>query len=146
MRPEEASAAGLVATPAPVALALRGKPVAAWLLLTAIAAVGVCLRCYGLTTRSLWFDEAFTYWVSQFPLDELWNRVIHDNHPPLHYVVLHFWTGIFGTSLGALRSLGVLLGGLTIVGCYLFTVEALRGRTGPTTASSCGKAGCGWRR
>jgi mannosyltransferase len=99
-----------------------------WLILGAIVAVGIALRCYGMSIRSLWFDEALTYWTSQLSPSEFPERIKQGVHPPLHYVVLRAWTEVFGTSIWALRSLGVVLGGLTIIGIYLFTVEALRGQ------------------
>ncbi len=97
------------------------------LLLCVILAAGVGLRCYGIAYRSLWFDEAISYWTSQLPSGELLHRLAHGVHPPLHYFLLKLWIEAFGPSLLAMRSLSVLLGGLTIVGAYFFTVEVLRG-------------------
>src|SRR6185437_16752126 len=84
----------------------------------------VALRCYHLADRSLWFDEAFCWRLMQFPFGEMIRRVGLDNHPPLYFILLYGWSGLFGDSVWALRSLSVLLGCLTILGVYLFVVEA----------------------
>src|SRR5262249_55883844 len=55
-------------------------------------------------------------------------------HPPLYYFVLKAWTGLFGTSVVAFRSLSVLFGALTIVGMHLFTAEAFADREDLGTA------------
>ena len=106
----------------------RWRPGAA-LVLTGIVLVGLALRGYRLSARSVWFDEAFSWRLIQFPLGEMVARTARDNHPPLYFLLLKAWSGLFGSSELALRSLSVLFGGLTILGMYLFTVEAFgRGR------------------
>ena len=97
--------------------------------LACITVFGLALRCYHISSRSLWIDEAFTYRISQFPLPELLDRVAQDNSPPLHFLLLKLWTFALGGSPLALRSLSVFFGVATILGVYLFTVEAFRCRT-----------------
>lgn len=92
--------------------------------LAAIVLAGMALRFYQLADRSLWFDEAFSWRIIQFPYLELLHRIGHDNHPPLYFILLEGWAAVFGESAFALRSLSVLFGGLTILGAYLFAVEA----------------------
>jgi uncharacterized membrane protein len=95
--------------------------------LTGILLAGIALRGYRLPARSLWFDEAFSWRLSQFPYAEVVARTARDNHPPLYFLLLKAWSQAFGTSELALRSLSVLFGSLTILGMYLFTVEAFGG-------------------
>jgi mannosyltransferase len=47
-----------------------------------------------------------------------------DNSPPLYYLLLKVWMGLFGDTPLALRSLSVLLGGATVFGAWLFAREA----------------------
>jgi mannosyltransferase len=94
--------------------------------LAVILLAGVFIRCYGLSARSLWFDEAFAWRITTFSWREMIERVARDNSPPLYYLCLKTWVSVFGTSPAALRSLSVLFGAVTIVGMYLFTLEALR--------------------
>jgi mannosyltransferase len=93
-------------------------------ILSVIVLLGLAIRAYQLSDRSLWFDEAFSWRSIQFPFMEMLQRVGRDNHPPLHFVVLKGWAILFGDSAFALRSLSVLFGGLTILGAYLFATEA----------------------
>jgi mannosyltransferase len=95
-------------------------------LLALVVLAGVLLRGYGLSARSFWFDEAFSWRVIQFPLSEMIERIGRDNHPPLYFILLKAWGAVFGTSPFALRSLSVLFGAVTIVGTYLFIIEAYR--------------------
>ena len=94
------------------------------LALTAVIAVGVGLRCRQLTARSFWFDEAFSWRLTEFSWFELIQRISQDNHPPLYFLCLKCWSGLFGTSVLALRLLSVMLGCITILGMYLFGREA----------------------
>jgi uncharacterized membrane protein len=97
----------------------------------ALSALGVivlaalAVRGYHLGQRSIWFDEAFSWRLIEFPFPEMLRRVTQDNHVPLYFLLLKGWAALFGTSLVALRGLSVLLGGATVVGAYLFTAEAL---------------------
>ncbi len=86
--------------------------------------VGLFFRVYQLADRSLWFDEAFSWRLIQFPFTEMLHRIGRDNHPPLYFVLLKGWATVFGESTFALRSLSVLFGSLTIFGTYFFVTEA----------------------
>lgn len=96
--------------------------------LAGVLLVGLALRSWEWTGRGLWFDEAFTWRLVEFPLPEMLTRAAADNSPPLYYLVLAGWTRAVGTSLVALRGLGVLLGLLTVAGMYLFAREAFERR------------------
>ncbi|MDB5307315.1 MAG: hypothetical protein JWO38_1517 [Gemmataceae bacterium] len=108
--------------PASVSAVAWGAPLAAILL------VGLLLRSWEWTGRGLWFDEAFTWRLVEFPFAEMMDRATRDNSPPFYYVVLHAWIRVFGDSLAALRGLNVLFGLLAVGGMYLFVREAGRGR------------------
>lgn len=110
--------------------------------LTFIVLIGLALRSFQLSARSLWFDEAFSWRIIEFPFVEMIQRVGRDNHPPLYFILLQGWSTVFGESALALRSLSVLFGGSTIIGVYMFTVEAF-GRdlsTGQTNNDLRGRA------
>jgi uncharacterized membrane protein len=60
--------------------------------------------------QSLWLDEAIT---AQVVKDYSWLEILtrfspYDFHPPLYYLLMKFWTSIFGYSEVALRMLSVL--------------------------------------
>jgi mannosyltransferase len=100
----------------------------ALILLLLIIIVGIILRSYALTARSLWFDEAFSWRLIQFPLGEMVARDAQDVHPPLYYILLQWWSVVFGSSLLALRAFSVVMAGATIASMYLFVREAVQSR------------------
>ena len=65
--------------------------------------------------QSVWFDEAYSIMVAKQPVAQLLHLTAVDTHPPLYYLLLKLWAGLFGWSELALRSLSVLtLGGAII--------------------------------
>jgi mannosyltransferase len=94
------------------------------IILLGIIILGLVLRSYGLSERSLWFDEAFTWRLIQFPIFEMAERVGRDNHPPLYFILLKGWAQLFGDSAMTLRSFSTVVGVATIFATYLFTAEA----------------------
>jgi len=79
-----------------------------WLLgLTALSVlVGVVAR---LAPRSdLWLDEALSVNIARLPLGQLPDALRQDGHPPLYYVLLHFWTAV-DTSNWWVRALSALI-------------------------------------
>jgi len=57
------------------------------------------------TTSHLWLDEALTVDIARLPLGQIHQHLLHDGAPPLFYVLLHVWMGVFGTSDVAVRAL-----------------------------------------
>jgi mannosyltransferase len=98
-----------------------------WILIC-IVGVGIALRSYDLTLRSLWFDEAFSWRLIQFPFSEMMTRAAADVHPPLYYIFLRGWSTVFGSSLVAIRSFSVFCAGLSLFAAYLYAAYAFRSR------------------
>lgn len=86
----------------------------------------IALRAYQLTARSIWFDEAFTWRLIQFPFSELISRTSNDVHPPFYYLVLKLWALVFGASLLSLRAFSVAVAALLMVTAHGFMRDALR--------------------
>lgn len=98
-------------------------------LLAIIIIIGVGIRSFELTARSLWFDEAFSWRLIQFNMPEMISRAIQDVHPPLYYILLKGWKIIFASSLLSIRAFSVVFAALTIAAGYLFSSYAFRSRT-----------------
>jgi 4-amino-4-deoxy-L-arabinose transferase-like glycosyltransferase len=83
--------------------------------------VAFVARLIGLTYHSLWFDEVMSaFWASK-PAPEIWRvglSLSQDKHPPLYYLLLHYWTGLFGPTDAAMRWLGVLIGAAAVFPAY----------------------------
>ena len=66
----------------------------------AVFALYVC----SLGKQSLWFDEGLSVMFAGRSLSELMQTLIHqDIHPPLHYLLLHFWMPLVGSTEFAVR-------------------------------------------
>ncbi|MGH7134138.1 MAG: hypothetical protein ACREHD_00270, partial [Pirellulales bacterium] len=103
--------------------------------LAATVAVGTVLRCHGISTRSLWFDEAFSWRVSQSPVIEVIERCARDNHPPLYFLALKGWRFVLGDSSVSLRALSVFSGAIAVIGVYLLVREAWPASGTPPSAA-----------
>ncbi len=70
---------------------------------SAIVVVGIALR---FVQRSpLWLDEALSVNIAQLPVGDLLEALRHDGHPPLYYLVLHYWMEVVGDGDAAVRAL-----------------------------------------
>lgn len=90
--------------------------------------LGFILRIINLD-QSLWLDEATQVLLSKDSLRNIFLTHEVDFHPPLSYVLMHFWI-IFGTSEIWLRLLSVVFGVLTIWFIYKFLTEFFNKKIG----------------
>jgi uncharacterized membrane protein len=58
------------------------------------------------------------------------------HHPPLFYILDHYWAMIFGSSIPALRALALIFGVLAIVAVYWFALELTSNRFAAGTAAA----------
>ena len=65
--------------------------------------------------QSVWFDEAYSIMLAKQSTGELLRLTGLDTHPPLYYLLLKAWAGMFGWSEVALRSLSVIAAGGAVV-------------------------------
>ena len=90
-----------------------------------IILVASFLRIYDLGTESIWLDEAHSYLVSGLPLKSIIPTTVVTDQSPLYFIILHYWTRIFGSTEAALRSMSAVFGILSVlviykVGCALY--------------------------
>lgn len=86
------------------------------LILTCIAAV---LRFRMLGQEILLHDEAFSWRLASLSLRDILSCTANDVHPPLHYMLLKYWTIVWGDSQLAMRSLSAIIGCLSVPVAYL---------------------------
>ena len=95
-------------------------------LLTCLAFLAaVVVRWHGLAVQSLWWDEGYTLWISQFSPREIWRGVATDTSPPLYYLLQHFWIRCFGVSDAALRGMSAFFETLSLPVFYLLARRIL---------------------
>lgn len=86
-----------------------------WVMAALIVLLALGLRLHRLGAESLWLDEGFTAFQIRFPVGDMLARLAQeDNHPPLHYLLLHFWVDGAGWSEFSLRFPSALAGVLAV--------------------------------
>src|SRR4030065_1900476 len=95
------------------------EELAPWLVII-ITLMGGGLRVFLLANKGLWLDETLSIWVSSHSVVEMlqWIAKI-DQHPPLYYLLLHYWIALNGDTPYYARLLSALFGAGTIPIIYL---------------------------
>ncbi|MFH0773164.1 MAG: glycosyltransferase family 39 protein [bacterium] len=75
---------------------------------------------------SFWRDEAFSYLMARLPVHTLLWSTAQDANPPLYYLLLKLWMGIFGSSEVAIRCLSLIFFWATLYVIYLIMKEVYR--------------------
>jgi mannosyltransferase len=93
--------------------------VAPWLVIV-ITLVGGWLRVFQLGSQGLWLDETFSIWLANHNFPDMLQWMIRiDQHPPLYYLLLHYWMILKGDTPYYVRLLSALFGAATIPIIYL---------------------------
>lgn len=86
-----------------------------WWPIVGLLIIGTGLRFYAIGTKTVWLDEAFSIWLANQPLVDLWAWLLKiDQHPPLYYTLLHGWQHMFGDLQGNVRAFSALCSALTL--------------------------------
>ena len=85
--------------------------------ITAIALIAAALRLYKLGDANIWEDEARTVWFQHFDVAHILFATAGDTHPPLSYILYHYWQLPSGSSAFALRFLAAAFGIATVPVC-----------------------------
>jgi uncharacterized membrane protein len=64
--------------------------------------------------KSIWFDEAYSAYLARLDYSDIVAVTARDLHPPLYYILLKAWSGVFGHSIVAMRLLSTAFGVVTI--------------------------------
>ena len=92
---------------------------APWLVLI-ITLIGGCLRILLLGKNVMWLDETFSVWLANHSVADMLQWIVRiDQHPPLYYLLLHYWIALNGDTPYYARLLSVLFGAGTIPVIYL---------------------------
>ncbi|HWD51900.1 MAG TPA: glycosyltransferase family 39 protein [Acidimicrobiales bacterium] len=91
-----------------------GRGLTLWLGVATVVVLVVALVLRFWTRSDLWLDEALTVNIAKQPLHTLPTYLKRDGAPPLFYVLLHGWMGVFGDSDLAVRSLSGVMGVVTV--------------------------------
>lgn len=90
----------------------------------ALIAIYIILRCWGLTSSCLWFDEIFSIHAAEHSWNSIPGFVAQDLiHPPLSYLLLKIWLAVGGESLLWLRLFPVFFSTLALIPFFLLCRE-----------------------
>jgi hypothetical protein len=85
-----------------------------------ITLIGGLLRVLLLGTKGMWLDETFSVWLANHSVVDMLEWIVRiDQHPPLYYLLLHYWITLNGDTPYDVRLLSVLFGVGAIPMIYL---------------------------
>ncbi|MCB0820743.1 MAG: glycosyltransferase family 39 protein, partial [Bacteroidetes bacterium] len=58
----------------------------------------ILLRLPYIDSEPASLDEPFTLYWAQKSISDIFQLAYNENNPPLHFLILHFWMKLFGTS------------------------------------------------
>lgn len=108
--------------------------IGAALLLAGLVMLGVSVfLCFG---GDIWYDELFTMGLASQPLGELTAITAADVHPPLYYVIVKVFLGVFGTGRNGVEQviLAKLISVLPFLLCMIYAVTKIRKHFGMFSA------------
>ncbi len=91
----------------------------ALLWLGGIVVLGGALRIIGLGRMGFEIDEAYSVRLASLGVVDMVKGTAAGQHPPLYYLLLHFWMRVAGQSPVAVRLLSALLGWVTVPLLYI---------------------------
>lgn len=99
-----------------------------WLWLAAIVLfLAILLRVWSINKESFWADEGWSMMLSKGQtLSEITITMADDQHPPLYFVILHYWNALLGNSELTSRLLSAYWSLLGVALAYRFGREAFR--------------------
>ncbi|MCX2543244.1 glycosyltransferase family 39 protein [Pseudomonas sp. COW5] len=92
-----------------------------------ILLLATVVRFYDLTAAAIWGDEGSSLLLARYTLGGIWEHAAFDVHPPLYFMLLHGWIGLFGEGILSIRSLSALAG-IATVGLGMCLVDRLATR------------------
>lgn len=95
----------------------------------ALFLLALAVRMWRIGAESLWLDEATSLFLARKSVPEVIAWTAKDIHPPLYYLLLHFWR-VFGESETALRSLSAVAGALSVAVLHDLGARLFDRRTG----------------
>lgn len=92
-----------------------------WIITVSLATCAGLLSFLIGSMQSIWFDESYSVVVAGHSLGDIIHLASLDTHPPLYYILLHFWGDMVNWNILGLRvfSTIALVGSLVVSGAML---------------------------
>lgn len=106
-----------------------------FILLFALTAIAFIIRVINITYASMWSDELYSM-LSIHPGNSLYEVLYmqRKDQPPLYFVLLRYWTQLFGFNDVSARSLSVLIGTLSVFAMGFVNEKLFNARVGLLSA------------
>jgi mannosyltransferase len=101
------------------------KKTSSILFILLLTLISFLIRSYHIGSESLYGDEPYSIFHAQKSLPELKEIFLHDQNPPMHIGLLHFWLGIFGVSDVSAKMLSIVCSVLAGIVLFLFSKKYL---------------------
>ena len=95
--------------------------------------IAFALRIYRLDYQSIWRDEGVSLHLAASNIPAILANRASDVHPPLYFILLHFWTGLAGSSELSARFLSLFFSVLLIPSLYCVVRRVFGTRTALVT-------------
>ncbi len=105
------------------------------ILLFAITVIAFLLRVINISYASLWSDELYSM-LSVHP-DNSWYEVLYmqrKDQPPVYFVLLRYWTKLFGFNDASARALSVIIGTASVFAIGFVNEKVFNARVGLLSA------------
>lgn len=105
------------------------------ILLVALTVIAFLLRVINITYASLWSDELYSM-LSVHP-DNSWYEVLYmqrKDQPPVYFVLLSYWTKVFGFNDVSARALSVIIGTASVFAIGFVNGKLFNARVGLLSA------------
>lgn len=106
---------------------VKAHPKIDYIILAIGIAIFVTITLINAPRASIWFDEAFSAYISQFSFWDIARYTATDVHPPVYYWILKCWTFIFGSTDFAMRAMSIFFGA-GVIGTVFMLARRLFGR------------------
>ncbi|MBL7184262.1 MAG: glycosyltransferase family 39 protein [Anaerolineae bacterium] len=97
--------------------------------------IAFALRMYRIDYQSIWRDEGVSLHLAASSIPAILTNRASDVHPPLYFILLHFWTGLAGFSELSARFFSLIFGVLLIPALYSVIRNVFGTRTALATTA-----------
>ncbi len=92
------------------------------------------VRLYDLNAESLFLDETYSVKIAKMDISQIIDASKEDVHPPLYYLILHYWIDILGDSESMIRLLSAFFGLAAVFMIYKIGTALFDRQTGVLSA------------
>jgi 4-amino-4-deoxy-L-arabinose transferase-like glycosyltransferase len=107
---------------------MKAAPWSRWLPIIVLL-LAFALRIFKLGDQNVWWDEAFSVWVTRHDIGTLTTIAAGDTHPPLYYWLLNPWMSAAGPSEFAIRFPSAMFGVIAVALVYRLGRHVTANRT-----------------